>query len=117
MRAVSSEAPTRDGALPVPRSAVLDNGLKVLIEEAHTAPLVSVWCWYRVGSIPRSLETNEGIARFLQTTEQFDLGLDYDRRLAGLVQSVTADAVAEAARRTFVTEHAAIVIAGPYEES
>ena len=50
MRAVSSEAPTRDGALRVPRSAVLANGLKVLIEEAHTAPLVSVWCWYRVGS-------------------------------------------------------------------
>jgi len=32
------------------RSAHLDNGLKVLIQEVHTAPLVSVWCWYRVGS-------------------------------------------------------------------
>jgi len=32
------------------RSAVLDNGLKILIQELHTAPLVSVWCWYRVGS-------------------------------------------------------------------
>ena len=32
------------------REAHLDNGLKVLIREAHTAPLVSVWCWYRVGS-------------------------------------------------------------------
>src|SRR5687768_6960717 len=30
--------------------AVLDNGLKVLIQEEHTAPLASVWCWYRVGS-------------------------------------------------------------------
>lgn len=29
---------------------VLANGLKVLIKEVHTAPLVSVWCWYRVGS-------------------------------------------------------------------
>ena len=29
---------------------VLDNGLKVLIKEVHTAPLASVWCWYRVGS-------------------------------------------------------------------
>jgi zinc protease len=28
----------------------LDNGLKVLIQEVHTAPLASVWCWYRVGS-------------------------------------------------------------------
>ena len=32
------------------RSTVLANGLKVLIEEVHTAPLASVWCWYKVGS-------------------------------------------------------------------
>jgi len=29
---------------------VLHNGLKVLIQEEHTAPLASVWCWYKVGS-------------------------------------------------------------------
>ncbi|MBI2188227.1 MAG: insulinase family protein [Acidobacteria bacterium] len=29
---------------------VLDNGLRVLIQEMRTAPLASVWCWYRVGS-------------------------------------------------------------------
>ena len=28
----------------------LDNGLKVIIQEEHTAPLASVWCWYKVGS-------------------------------------------------------------------
>ena len=50
MRPVSTEAPAREGAIPVPRAAVLDNGLKILVQEAHTAPLVSVWCWYRVGS-------------------------------------------------------------------
>ncbi len=32
------------------RAATLDNGLKVLIQEEHTAPLASVWCWYKVGS-------------------------------------------------------------------
>jgi zinc protease len=32
------------------RDEVLPNGLKVLVHEVHTAPLVSVWCWYRVGS-------------------------------------------------------------------
>jgi zinc protease len=32
------------------REAHLDNGLKVMVQEVHTAPLVSVWCWYRVGS-------------------------------------------------------------------
>jgi zinc protease len=37
-------------AEPGLRIASLDNGLTVLIQEVHTAPLVSVWCWYRVGS-------------------------------------------------------------------
>ena len=32
------------------RQVQLDNGLTVLVQEVHTAPLVSVWCWYRVGS-------------------------------------------------------------------
>jgi zinc protease len=31
-------------------STTLDNGLKVLVLEEHTAPLASVWCWYKVGS-------------------------------------------------------------------
>ena len=44
-------------AAPVPlvpphrlRETQLANGLKVLVQPVHTAPLVSVWCWYRVGS-------------------------------------------------------------------
>jgi zinc protease len=37
-------------AVPVVAETVLDNGLRVLIQEVHTAPLASVWCWYRVGS-------------------------------------------------------------------
>jgi zinc protease len=32
------------------RATTLDNGLKVLVSEEHTAPLASVWCWYKVGS-------------------------------------------------------------------
>jgi zinc protease len=36
-------------AMPV-HEEVLDNGLRVLIQEVHTAPLASLWCWYRVGS-------------------------------------------------------------------
>src|SRR5213596_1887116 len=31
-------------------TTILDNGLKVLVQEEHTAPLASVWCWYKVGS-------------------------------------------------------------------
>ncbi len=44
-------------ATPSVREAVLDNGLRVLVQEVHTAPLASVWCWYRVGS------KNEGPGR------------------------------------------------------
>jgi zinc protease len=32
------------------RECTLDNGLKILVKEIRTTPLVSVWCWYRVGS-------------------------------------------------------------------
>ena len=30
--------------------ATLDNGLRVVVQPLHSAPLVSVWCWYHVGS-------------------------------------------------------------------
>ncbi len=36
--------------LPRIHDTHLDNGLKVLVQEVHIAPLVSVWCWYGVGS-------------------------------------------------------------------
>jgi len=32
------------------RTELLENGLKVLVLEERTAPLASVWCWYKVGS-------------------------------------------------------------------
>ena len=33
-----------------PRRVVLDNGLTVFVRPMRTAPLASVWCWYKVGS-------------------------------------------------------------------
>ena len=71
---------------------------------------------YLIGSMPRALETNAGIATFLQTEEFFGLGLDYDRRLPDLLSAVTADDVREAAHRSLDPERATVVIAGPYEE-
>src|SRR5947207_9005622 len=46
LMATSAEA--RQSA--VLRRTTLDNGLKVIVQEEHTAPLASVWCWYKVGS-------------------------------------------------------------------
>src|SRR5262245_14450819 len=45
---MATPAATRPAA-PL-RRATLDNGLTVLIREEHTAPIVSLWCWYHVGS-------------------------------------------------------------------
>ena len=32
------------------RRVALDNGLTVFVQQMRTAPLASVWCWYKVGS-------------------------------------------------------------------
>ncbi len=69
---------------------------------------------YLIGSMPRTLETNIGIAAFLQTAEFFSLGSDYDLRLPGLLERVTREEVHDAARRTLDPSRAAVCIAGPY---
>jgi zinc protease len=70
---------------------------------------------YLIGSLPRMLETNGGIASFLQTSERFGLGTDYDKRLPGLVASVTREAVSAAAA-SLSPDRAAVVVAGPYKK-
>jgi len=72
---------------------------------------------YLVGSLPRTLETNVGIANYLQMMEFFSLGLDYDVRVPGLLQAVTRDEVHASARRTLDIGRAALVVAGPYDGS
>jgi zinc protease len=72
---------------------------------------------YLIGSLPRQLETNAGIAAFLQSIEFFGLGLDYDQRVAGLLEGVTPVDVHEAARRTLESTRASVVVAGPYAGS
>ena len=36
--------------LPHTQQVMLDNGLKVILRESHSSPVVSTWMWYRVGS-------------------------------------------------------------------
>lgn len=71
---------------------------------------------FLIGAMPRALETNAGIANFLQNAEFFGLGLDYDLRLPGLLNTVTLDEANEAARRVLDPDRATIVIAGPYQD-
>jgi zinc protease len=71
---------------------------------------------YLIGSMPRLLETDAGIASFLQTSEFFKLGLDHDQRIPDLLRAVTRDQVHAAAKRILDPQRATIVIAGPYQE-
>lgn len=66
-----------------------------------------------IGSIPRMLETHEGVAEFLLYVEQFGLGLDYDRRLPGLLREVTMSDVRESASDVLDPDRAAVAVAGP----
>ena len=70
---------------------------------------------YLIGSMPRNLETNLGIASYLQMMEFFGLGLDYDLRVPDLLRTVTLDEVHAAARRALDSSRAAIVVAGPFD--
>lgn len=95
--------------------ASIDTEVTALAENGVTEEELSDSKRYIVGSIPRTLETNAGIAAFLQNVQHFDLGLDYDRVLPTLIHAVTRDAVNAAARRTLVPQRAAVVVAGPYQ--
>jgi zinc protease len=68
-----------------------------------------------VGRMPLQLESNEGVAGSLMNIELFGLGLDYYQRFPGLIRSVTADQILEAARHYLHPERMALAVAGPPE--
>ena len=69
---------------------------------------------YLVGSIPRQLETNAGIAGFLLSAEFHGLGIDHDEHLPELISAVSLDEANRVATRLLDPTKAAIVVAGPY---
>lgn len=93
----------------------IDSEVRTLGETGPTATEFEDTRDSLIGSIPRMLETNESIAEFLLTSEQFGLGLDYDRRLPDLLRAVTLDEVRDAAAEVLNPAHASIVVAGPNE--
>ena len=96
--------------------AAIDEEVGRLVSEGLTAKEVDDSRQYLIYALPRALETNAGIASFLQNAEFFGLGLDYDVRLPGLLEAVTLDEVNAAARRSLHPDRAAVVIAGPYKD-
>jgi zinc protease len=91
----------------------IDHEVRALGTDGPTAEELAQTKQFLIGSIPRTLETNAGIASFLQSEEQFGLGLDYDRRLADDIRAVTLDEVRAAAAELLHPELAAVAVAGP----
>jgi zinc protease len=94
--------------------ASIDAELSQLASEGPTERELTESRQYLIWSMPRTLETNLGIANFLQTSEFFGLGPDYDLRVPELLHAVSRDAVHDAARQALDPQRATIVVAGPY---
>ena len=96
--------------------ASIDEEIRIVRHAGLTEQELNESRQYLIGSMPRTLETNSAIARFLQTVEFFGLGLDYDVRVPDLLGRVTRDDIQAAAERALDPDRATVVIAGPYEE-
>lgn len=68
---------------------------------------------YRTGSLPVSLETNDGIASMISDMELLELGLDYLQRFPDLINAISAEDVRTAAEKYLSTEQIALAVAGP----
>lgn len=71
---------------------------------------------YRTGSMPVSLETNDGLASSLTDIELYGLGLDYLQLLPDKINAMTPDTVQAAARKYLSSEEIAIAVAGPSQD-
>ena len=92
----------------------IDAELRSVLSEGFTQAEVNDTKKYLVGSLPRQLETNGGIAGFLLSAEMFGLGMDHDVRLPERIASVTHDDVAQVTRRLLDPARAVVVVAGPW---
>ena len=93
----------------------IDDEVSAICRDGITAKELAESRQYMIGSLPRALETNAGIAQFLQTGEFFGLGLDYDVRLPGHLGAVTLEQVHAVAQRYLDPNRASVVVAGPYQ--
>lgn len=65
-----------------------------------------------LGRLPLSIETNAGIASILVSIERYDYGLDHLRQLPAIIESVTAEDILAAAKRSWDLEKLVITSAG-----
>jgi len=70
---------------------------------------------YRTGTLPVSLETNDGLATIISDLELYGLGLDYLQKLPDKIHSMTPESVQAAAKKYLSSEQIAIAVAGPIQ--
>ncbi len=92
----------------------IDTELQAVLAGGFTRAEVDDTKKYLIGSLPRQLETNGGIAGFLLSAEVFGLGMDHDLRLPAHIAAVTYDDVARVSARLLDPARAVVVVAGPW---
>jgi zinc protease len=96
--------------------ASIDQELSHVSKEGFTQKELDESRSYLIGSIPRQLETNAGIAGFLLSAEFHGLGVDHDTHLPDLIGAVTLEEANRVASRLLDPSRPAIVVAGPYRK-
>jgi len=66
-----------------------------------------------IGRLPLSMESNGGVAAALINLERYELGLDFYRRFADIVHSVTPEKILEVSRRYLDPDRLGVGISGP----
>jgi zinc protease len=94
--------------------ASIDAELTAVLTGGFTTAEVDDAKRYLIGSLPRQLETNAGIAGFLLSAEVYGLGIDHDVRLPQRIAEVTHEDVARVARRLLDPARVVVVVAGPW---
>ena len=94
----------------------IDEEVRKLVGDGLTQKELDDSRQFLIYGMPRALETNAGIANYLQTAEFFKLGLDYDARVPDLLRAVTLDQANAVARKFLSADRATVVIAGPYTD-
>jgi zinc protease len=84
-------------------------------ERVEAVELVDVQA-YLAGSLPLSLETNEGVAGAILNIERHQLGLDYLSRYSDLVREITPERIQIAACKWLDPDNLFIGVAGPAVE-
>jgi zinc protease len=81
-------------------------------DEEHADAISSL-----LGSLPRQLEQNEGVAAVLSEVELYGLGLDYLERYREVISDMPRQTPVEAARRWLRPDVLVTAVAGPPRDS